>query len=98
MPEREWKQRKIWKQILPLEDVIRVKLPRDCVVLAVAVQYGQPVMWYSFHPHAEKDLELHEFRIATTGRSFDIPKDAKYIGMFMLYDGDFVGHLYQVFP
>lgn len=83
----------IWKYDLKVNDITHLYSPKDSEILCVQIQNGEPCIWVKVNPEATK--ELRSFIIIGTGHEIDvIPK--KYIGTFQLYDGSFVGHLFEL--
>lgn len=84
----------VWKFPIDADDYFHVDMPSGSKILAIQTQNGQPQMWALVNP--ELGLIRRFFRLAGTGHGID-PKEAEnYVGTFQLYDGSFVGHLFEL--
>lgn len=64
-------------------------------ILGVETQFGQPCIWALVDPEA--GYETREFRVVSTG--FGVPDGTDlgtFVGTFMLHEGRFVGHLFDL--
>jgi hypothetical protein len=87
--------KEIWKYDLISEDYNAVLLPKGAKPLSVQVQGNDRVrMWCLIDPN-EEEHEERIFRIAGTGYGIK-DENLIYIGAFQLYDGRFVGHVFEV--
>jgi hypothetical protein len=84
----------VWKYELYIDDYIIVSLPRGAKPLTVQSQKEKVYLWCLVNPH-ENNLEERIFRLAGTGHPI-VDNNLFYIGTFQLYDGSFVGHLFEV--
>lgn len=86
----------IWKYPFEVQDEFRINVPAYAKFLKVDNQANMPVIW--FHVTVDDDtrfLEQRTFRVIGTGCPFD-SKQLDYRGTFQLFNGSFVGHLYEV--
>lgn len=87
----------IYKYPLKTEDVVRIKMPAGAEILTVQVQNGLPTLWALVNP----DAPLYEriIEIFGTGNPVGIGDDSGssriYIGSYQLYNGSFVGHVFE---
>lgn len=89
--------KEIWKYELILEDYNIVSLPKGAKPLSVQVQdehTDHVRMWCLIDPN-EEEHEERLFRIAGTGHPIK-DENLDYISTFQLYDGGFVGHVFEV--
>jgi hypothetical protein len=86
----------IFKYPIPQEGVFELKLPEKAKILTVQIQKGNPQMWAIVDPQAP--LEKRIFRLAGTGHPLESWPESEflYIGTFQLFEGDFIGHLFEV--
>ena len=85
----------VWKYTLTSDEVLEVSLPINAEVLSVQEQYGEPQMWVLVDPR-ENITEKRFFRLSGTGHP--ITESIKsFIGTFQLYNGTFVGHLFEIY-
>lgn len=85
--------RKIHKYYLRVEDRTLVVMPKGAEILHLGVQNNEPYIWALVDPVA-RPIERY-FRIVTTGGPVhERIGSSKYIGTFMMYDGEFVGHVF----
>ena len=83
----------IWKYPFPVVDSFALTMPPGAEVVAVGVQSGSPCLWAIVDPALPDGADRH-FICHGTGHS--VSEDAgRYVGMFMLYDGSFIGHLFE---
>jgi hypothetical protein len=79
-------------QIHPAERFV-LKMPEDAEILCVQMQDKRPCLW------ARVDLDDENvgrfFRIVGTGQALPADKLLSYVGSFQMYDGQFVGHLFE---
>jgi len=90
----------IFKYILNISDEPVVPLPKGAEVLSVQVQHGEPYIWALVDELAS--IEERHFRIIGTGnpiylegRTYKHPIPGKFVGTFQLYNGNFIGHLFE---
>lgn len=86
----------IYKYKVPVKDRFFLRLPVGAEILTVQTQYGEVAMWAIVDNNAEK--EMREFRVAGTGHDLmkAVNEEFKYIGTFQLYEGKFIGHMFEV--
>lgn len=82
----------IYKFPFAVEDVQHVVMPPGAKLLTVGVQREQPVLWAD----VEDDGEYTGRKIAIVVTGANPPADGTYIGTFMIADGRFVGHVYDL--
>jgi hypothetical protein len=89
--------KEIWKYELILEDYNIVSLPKGAKPLSVQVQ-GENTdhvrMWCLINLN-EEEYEERVFRVVGTGYSIK-DENIVYIDTFQLYNGSFVGHVFEV--
>lgn len=88
--------KKIYKYELIAEDYNTILLPKGAQPLSVQVQgeHGHVRMWCLVDPNETED-EKRIFRIAGTGHPI-VDENLVYIDTFQLYDGGFVGHVFEI--
>ena len=86
----------IWKYPIPVVDSFALTMPPGATVLSVALQYGKPCIW-ALVDSKKKDTETRHFICHGTGHPVS-PDAGRYVGMFMLLEGRFVGHLFERKP
>lgn len=84
----------IWKYKLNVNDYNAVIIPKGAIPLSVQVQDEVVCLWCLINPD-EKENEERLFRMVGTGHLIE-DKKLNYIGTFQLYNGGFVGHLFEV--
>jgi len=73
-----------------------VEMPLESELLTVQVQKGNPCVWFRVDTE-QKQMSLWKFIIVGTGHEIKIPITfTKYVGTFQLYDGAFIGHVFEV--
>ena len=82
----------VYKYPFPVDDYVKIEMPRGALVLSVQVQDGAPTMWALVHPDSPK--ETRHFRVYGTGHEIDV-NGLVYVGTFQLHEGRFVGHLFE---
>ena len=82
----------IYKYPIPIQDYIKIDLPKNAEVLCVKTQNGEPYIWVLVDTDEEK--ETRDFRLFGTGNYFDL-SEYKYIGTFLIYDDLLVWHLFE---
>jgi hypothetical protein len=92
-------ERSVWKFAIEVSDEFQLIMPKGAKPLYVGVQrvseenarYDQPCLWALVDPDAE--AEKRTFFVHGTGHP--VRPGLEYVGSFMLWDGEFVGHLFQ---
>jgi hypothetical protein len=84
---------KIHKYRLEITDHQKIFMPKKAQLLSVGVQQGECVYLWALVDMSIDHVE-REIWIATTGAPYSVPASLKFVGTFMLYDGDFVGHVF----
>lgn len=70
-----------------------VEMPKTAVFLSVQVQRNSPQMWMLVDPDIR--LVKRRFCVVTTGQT--LPDQCLlYLGTFLLDEGSFVGHLFEL--
>lgn len=82
----------IWKFPVPQEGEFSLDMPIGAQVLCVQTQYGEPQLWAAVSKSV--DIETRNFRLAGTGH--EISPGLVYIGTFQLFEGSFIGHLFEI--
>ena len=86
----------VWKYEITADDYITLRLPVGAKILSVQEQHGKPCMWCLVNDK-ETVHETRIFRFAGTGHPIK-DKHTNYIGTFQLFDGSFIGHIFEVLP
>lgn len=84
----------VWKYTLIVDDNLNVELPLGAKVLSVQEQFGEPQMWVLVNQE-QSTYETRKFRLAGTGHPIK-ENNISFIGTFQLYNGGFVGHLFEI--
>lgn len=84
---------KIFKYPVLVADEFSLVVPKDSVVLSVAVQYGEPVLWALVDEEAAS-TEVRQFHVIGTGNPI-FRQVGRFIGTFQLMGGNFIGHLFE---
>lgn len=88
----------IHKYPLQVTDLQTIQLPRGAKILKVDVQRGIVYLWALVNLNPVMPKENHTIRIVGTGHDIDdrdVPQ-MNHIGTFQLYNGDFIGHAFEV--
>jgi hypothetical protein len=87
----------IYKYKLSASDpTFYIMMPAGSEIVHVAVQHGSPYIWAEVD--TQHQPQERRFRFVATGQSIPEKEDyRKYIGTFLLNDGDFVIHLYEIY-
>lgn len=81
----------VWKFEISVEDEFVLAMPKGAKPLHVAVQDDKPCLWMLVDPAAGR--EDRTFYVHGTGHP--VRPESQHLGSFMLYDGAFVGHLFE---
>ena len=82
----------VWKYPIPIQDDIRIEMPRGAQMLTVQVQHGDPCVWALVDPSL--DPEPRRFRLAGTGHP--ITEAVRHVGSFQLMRWGIGFHLFEV--
>lgn len=82
----------IWKFPFKITDCIELRMPKSAEILSVQVQHGIPCIWAGIK--LDNGTEMRKFKVLGTGHPIGVG-GLKFIGTFQLYDGAFVGHLFE---
>lgn len=85
----------IYKYELRFLGDFNLEIPIGARVISIQNQHNKPIMWVLCDPKAE--IESRKFRVILTGekrKSSDL--EGQFIGTFQLYEGDFVGHVFEL--
>lgn len=83
----------IWKfDIIPGKNIIQ--MPLGAEILAVKTQYNEPKLWALVDPRLSKEARC--FEVYGTGHDITITPEHKYIDTFILHDGSFVFHVFEL--
>jgi hypothetical protein len=92
MIERDAGQQ-VWKFILPIEDEITIKMPKNAQILHLDVQEQVgPCIWALCHTVAS--MEERKFFVVGTGHAMPV-KAGRHIGSFQLLDGRLIFHVFE---
>ena len=83
----------IWKYPLPVENALRVDMPKDARILSVQIQGGMPCLWALVNPDAEKERRM--FSVLETGEPIESVEALTYIGTVQQSGGSYVFHLFE---
>jgi len=88
----------------PIGAPFKIKMPKSAVILTVQTQ-NEPDeinniqtigrIWAMLNAGDEETVE-RTFFIAGTGKSFEMPKLANYIGTYQFFGGSLVWHLFEI--
>lgn len=81
----------VWKYELKSLTPNVLAIPRDAQFLALQLQNGAPMMWFSVNPDAPKQERI--FNIVGTGH--EVPETAKYFGTIQIREGAIVLHVFE---
>ena len=84
--------RTVFKYQLLTKDSQTLEIPGLIQALCVKVQHGTPCLWClvdACRPTTKYTIITHG-----TGHNADDTIDAQYVGSYMLFDGNFVGHVF----
>jgi hypothetical protein len=86
--------RTIWKYEMVVEGQQVHEMPMGAKVLCVQIQAGKPCIWALVDP----ERPMKEYMFLTFGTGHEIPDNESlaYIGSYQLYNGAFVGHLFEM--
>jgi hypothetical protein len=92
----------VYKYPIPVEDEFTISMPTGAVVLTVQTQRrGQgglareePNIWALVDPTAPH--EPRHFRLAGTGHPIEEEELGRYVGTFLVRDGQLVFHVWEV--
>jgi hypothetical protein len=87
----------VYKYLFEVQDEFEIEMPENAKLLSVQTQKGIPCLW-ALGVNTSVPLEKRKFRLAGTGHPIlsDGKIEYKFIGTFQLYDGDFIGHLFEI--
>jgi hypothetical protein len=92
MSRRIRRMRAIYKYQLEVKDEQRVRMHSKAQLLHVAVQHGKVCLWTLVN--LDLPLTDRQIFISGTGHPIQAPYGTKYVGTFMLLEGNFVGHVF----
>lgn len=88
---------KIYKYLLPYgsESYLEFSLtmPEEAKILSLQVQHDSPCLWATVPANAGNLIQRY-FLIVGTDCDFSVG-NYKYIGTYQLFNGDYVGHLFE---
>jgi hypothetical protein len=87
----------IWKYKLPVLDEFHVDIPAGARILTAQVQHNELNLWALVD--TEATVIPYNFAILGTGNPIDDSINLlcyRFVNTFQLYEGGFVGHLFQV--
>lgn len=88
----------IFKYQLEVADYQKIMMPENARILCTQSQKDHCYIWAIVDPQAA--MEEREFEIYGTGHPFfenvHFGKETKYIGTFQIFNGSFVGHLFEL--
>ena len=85
----------IWKFEIEVDDKIKIEMPKNSEILCVQVQNGKPCIWAKVIKENSKEIRF--FTVFGTGHEIK-EHNLNYIGTFQLFEGRFVGHLFEIKP
>ena len=84
---------KIYKYPLTASDIQEIEMPEGAHILCIQVVKDQPVLYARVFDDNAYYIKI-VIRIYGTGHECEVHNN--YIGSFQLYDGDFVGHVFDI--
>jgi len=84
----------IHKISLLIEDVRTYDLPEGAVILSVAEQHKQLMMWYMFDHQSASRVTPRQIRIYGTGHQID-QENLVFIGTALMFNGSIVYHVFE---
>lgn len=86
---------KVFKYPIDVANTFTMLLPLGAQILHVDAQNNLPCLWALVDPVNDDpaNLERRTFHIVGTGH--EVPEGVAHVGTFLLYGGDFVGHLFE---
>lgn len=85
----------IWKyKVVITGSPQEIDMPQGARVLCVQVQDDAPHIWVEVDPQ-RMEIERRSFYVTGTGLPLPL-NTLSYIGTFQLFNGEFVGHLYEL--
>ena len=82
----------IWKANLYVTDVQQLLLP-PCKFLSVAMQYGDPCIWFLVSDTNAERVECNIYMVKT-GEPCDSMFDKQFVGTLLMYGGKLVLHVF----
>lgn len=79
--------------VIAWKPVYELWIPVGAEFLSLREQYNEAEMW--FKVDATANVEQRKFLIVGTGRKIK-EKNAKFLGTFLLNQGSFVGHVFEL--
>lgn len=86
----------IWKQVLALESVQDVMLPRGAEILCANEQHGKICIWFRCDTSLEK--EPRPIAVVATGHTGAAGVDGRYLGTAAIASGQFIFHIFEGNP
>lgn len=85
----------IYKYPILIQSIQHIKLPVNTKILCVQSQNNNAFIWALVHP--ENLMQERRFELFSTGETIgcDMGIDRQYIGTFQLFNGSYVGHLFE---
>lgn len=83
---------RILKYTLTTKPEQTLRMPEGATILHTAVQRGAPCIWARAQTGAQ--LKPRRFALTVTGKDYD--QGGRYVGTFLLHEGDFVAHLFEL--
>lgn len=81
-----------WKYPFAVQEILHIKMPLNAQILHLDVQRDIPAIWAL----VDSDLELETRKFYLYGTGHRVPdRPQKYVGSFLMYDGQIVFHLFE---
>lgn len=89
-------KKSIWKYTLNTQfgTKCKIEMPVGAEVLSAHEQDGNLRIWVLVNPDAL--FTMREFYVFSTGVEFEMPPYLQFVDTVHLYEGRFVGHVFQV--
>lgn len=84
----------IWKYEVKVADYFELEMPKGTQILTIRTQRGVPCIW-ALVVNPKNKKEIRKFVVVGTGHEF-FYDSAKYIGTFLVFDDNFIGHLFEL--
>lgn len=87
---------KYYLPIIPMEQITKVSMLKGSVILSIGVQFNNPTVWASCETMETDELEERLFQLVQTGDGVIQYKTSKFIGTFILNEGHYILHLFEI--
>lgn len=84
----------IYKYSFSVADGFELLIPAQSQFLSLQVQNGVPCIWYRVDTKFES--KIHRYIVVGTGHEINPARWPSFLGTFQLFNGGFVGHVFEV--